>query len=116
MDGRFLSEARQAGKAARTRARLMDAAVSLFARDGFAAVSVNEIARQADVANGTFYTHFKDRDEIAALVALTIAGRVVRQLDDLMADVDDAVERTSLATRRFIDLGVSEPDWGGALF
>ena len=116
VDGLFSQEASLLGKSARTRARLMDAAAQLFAQKGFEAVSVNEIARAADVVNGTFYVHFRDKDEITGAVAFRIASEVVRQLDAAMADVDDAVERTSMATRRFIDLASSEPDWGGALF
>lgn len=114
--GLFVSEAVLLGKSARTRARLMDAAAQLFARQGFEAVSVNEIARVAEVANGTFYVHFRDKDEIAGAVAFGIAQEVVRQLDEAMTDIDDAMERTSMATRRFIDLAGSEPDCGGALF
>lgn len=114
--GPFVSAARHLGKRARTRARLMDTAAGLFAREGFEATSVNEIARLAGVANGTFYAHFKDKDEIAAAVAFGIANDVVRQLDEVMIDIDDAVERTSLATRRFIELASSNPDWGWALF
>jgi AcrR family transcriptional regulator len=94
----------------------MDAAVSVFARDGFEAASVNEIARAADVVNGTFYVHFKDKDDIAAAVAFRIATDVTRQLDEAMVDIDDAIERTSTATRRFIALASAEPEWGWALF
>lgn len=114
--GLFLDEARNLGKSARTRARLMDAAVRLFARDGFEAASVNEIAKLADVANGTFYVHFRSKEEIAAAVTFGIAQGVVRQLDEAMGDVTDALERISMATRRFIDLAASSPDWGRALF
>ena len=113
--GLFGGGAAHLGKSARTRARLMDAAVELFARDGFEAASVNEIARRADVANGTFYVHFRDKEAIASEVALAIAGGVTRQLDEAMAGIDDAVERTSMATRRFIELASSVPDWGRAL-
>ena len=112
----FLDGARKLGKGARTRARLMDAAARLFARDGFEAASVNEITRVADVANGTFYVHFRDKDEIAVAVSFAVAQHVVRQLDAAMSDVDDAVERVSLATRRFVDLAISQPDWGRVLF
>lgn len=114
--GRFASEARELGKSARTRARLMDAAVRIFARDGFEAASVNEIARAADVVNGTFYLHFKDKHDIAAAVAFRIAADVAHQLDRAMEDIDDAAERTSCATRRFVDLASAQPDWGWALF
>ena len=113
--GMFSSEARNLGKRERTRARLMDAAVGIFARSGYESASVNEIARAADVANGTFYLHFKDKDAIVAAVAMRIAGDVVRQIDLAMKDIDDAIERTSCATRQFIDLACSEPQWGWAL-
>lgn len=115
IDDLFGGQVRELGKSARTRARLMDAAVKLFARDGFEAVSVNEIAKVADVANGTFYTHFKDKDEIAAAVAFGIAERVALRLAEAMVDVDDAIERVCLGTRQFIELACSHPDWGRAL-
>ena len=113
--GLFGGEARHLGKSARTRARLMDAAVQLFSRQGFEAASVNEIAKLAEVANGTFYAHFRDKDEIATAVAFGVAEQVVSQIHAAMADIEDAVLRSSLGTRRFIDLAASHPDWGGAL-
>jgi AcrR family transcriptional regulator len=86
----FAGEAQQLGKSARTRARLMDAAVAIFARDGF-------------------YVHFKDKDDIAAAVAFRIATDVTRKLDEAMAGMDDAVERTSTATRRFVEFLAARP-------
>jgi AcrR family transcriptional regulator len=114
--GIFFSEARDQGKSARTRARLMDAAVAVFARIGFEAASVNEIAQAAGVANGTFYLHFKDKEEIASVVSHCIAGTIVWQLDEAMAGIDDAVERVAFATRQCIDIACSEPEWGWAFF
>jgi len=113
--GLFGGGAAHLGKSARTRPKLMGAAARLFARSGAEAAAVHERAQPADVANGTFYVHFRDKDAIGAEVALAIAQNVTRQLDEAMAGVDDAIERTSMATRRFIDLAASEPDWGHAL-
>lgn len=115
MSGLFTERARQAGKRARTRARLMDAAVEIFARQGIEAASVNAIAQAAEVANGTFYNHFGDKDEIAGVVAFAIAGEVTRRLDEAMAGIEDAAERTSFGTRQFIALATSAPTWGRAL-
>ncbi len=114
--GLFANAARNLGKSERTRARLMDAAVGIFAREGYEAASVNRIAQAADVVNGTFYLHFKDKDEIAATVAYGVAAGITRQLDDAMADIEDAIERTSTATRRFIEFASAQPEWGWALF
>jgi AcrR family transcriptional regulator len=113
--GPFAQEARHLGKSARTRARLMDAAVGIFAREGFEAASVNRIAQAAEVVNGTFYIHFKDKNDIANAVTYRIAADIARQLDEAMTDLDDAAERTSTATRRFIEFGVAQPEWGLAL-
>jgi AcrR family transcriptional regulator len=114
--GPFASKARKLGKSARTRARLMDAATALFAAEGFEAASVNRIALAAEVVNGTFYRHFRDKDEIAAAVAFEIAGETARRLDAAMADLDDAVLRVATATRRFVELAQARPEWGMALF
>lgn len=111
----FTDRARDQGKRARTRAQLMDAAVGVFARQGIEAASVNEIAQAAGVANGTFYNHFKDKDEIVGVVAFAIAGEVAERLDEAMHGLEDAAERTSFATRQFIELATSAPDWGRSL-
>jgi AcrR family transcriptional regulator len=115
MIGVFASQARERQKSARTRARLMDAAVEVFARRGIDAASVNEIAQAADVANGTFYNHFKHKDEIVGVVAFRIAGDVVRRIDQAMLDLEDPAERTSFATRQFVEIATATPEWGWAL-
>lgn len=113
--GLFANAVRDLGKSERTRARLMDAAVGIFAREGYEAASVNRIAQAADVVNGTFYLHFKDKDDIAAAVAYRIAADIARQLNEAMTDIEDAVERNSTATRRFIEFASARPEWGWAL-
>jgi AcrR family transcriptional regulator len=53
---------------AATRTRLLDAALLLFARDGFANTSVKAIAAEAGLATGLLYSHFPSKD--ALLLAL----------------------------------------------
>jgi AcrR family transcriptional regulator len=113
--GIFGAEARSEGKRARTRARLMDAAVEVFARRGVERASANEIAQAADVSNGTFYNHFRDKDDIVTAVAFRIAGDVVRRVDEAMAGLDDAAERVAFGTRQIVELGASQAEWGHAL-
>jgi AcrR family transcriptional regulator len=45
-------------KKERTRREIYEAAMSLFARKGFAAVTIAEICDAADVGRGTFFLHF----------------------------------------------------------
>jgi AcrR family transcriptional regulator len=48
----------------RTRARLLEAARTVFERDGFIDARISDIAKAAHVAHGTFYTHFDTKIEI----------------------------------------------------
>lgn len=57
---------RIARKRARTRTELLAAARKVFAAHGFHEASIAEITTQADVGVGTFYLHFRDKDEIFA--------------------------------------------------
>jgi AcrR family transcriptional regulator len=90
----------------------MDAAVDVLARDGFEGASVNEIAREADVANGTFYVHFKDKEAITVAVSAQIVSDLTDQIDQAMVEIDDAIERFSFATRQFIEFAHGLPQWG----
>jgi TetR/AcrR family fatty acid metabolism transcriptional regulator len=47
-----------------THARVFEAAVRLFARQGYAATSVEQITREAGVAKGTFFIHFATKDAV----------------------------------------------------
>lgn len=46
------------------RQKIMDAAVSVFAQKGFYNSTVADVAREADVADGTIYLYFKNKDDL----------------------------------------------------
>ncbi len=53
---------RQAGR--RNVARLLDAALTVFAEQGYHAARVDDICRVADVAHGTFYLYFASKEDV----------------------------------------------------
>jgi AcrR family transcriptional regulator len=57
-----------AGRRERTkaanRASILDAAREVFAEHGYEAASVRDIIRGTDLASGTFYNYFPDKDAI----------------------------------------------------
>ncbi|HKC50989.1 MAG TPA: TetR/AcrR family transcriptional regulator [Myxococcota bacterium] len=63
---------RRERRKAETRGKLLGAARSLFATDGYDATRPQDIARAADLAIGTFYVHFPDKR--AAFLAFTDAA------------------------------------------
>ncbi len=52
------------GKAERTRARILTAALELFATDGYEKTTVAQIASAAGVTEMTFYRHFGTKDQL----------------------------------------------------
>jgi AcrR family transcriptional regulator len=65
--GRERAGRREQNKA-ENRAALLKAARSVFAEMGYGAAGVRDIVRRTDLASGTFYNYFKDKDEIFAAV------------------------------------------------
>lgn len=85
--GRPRSRARPVGD---KRNRILDAAFRVFARKGFHATRVSEIAKAAGVADGTIYLYFKSKD---ALLVSLFEHRVER----LLAFLDTELPRTDSA-------------------
>lgn len=60
-------------RADRTRQKLLSAALEVFTEFGLDATTIEEITQRADLGKGTFYRHFRDKEEIATyLVDLSI--------------------------------------------
>jgi AcrR family transcriptional regulator len=55
---------RRERKKRETRLRLMEAALELFQKNGYDDTTVQQIARAADVAKGTFFNYFATKDAI----------------------------------------------------
>ena len=51
-------------KAAARRDAILDAALDEFSVRGFAATRLDDVAKRADVAKGTIYLHFKDKESL----------------------------------------------------
>lgn len=55
-----------------TQKAIVEAAAELFARDGFGATSLDDIAAVLGVTKGAFYYHVKNKEEILRLIYLTV--------------------------------------------
>lgn len=78
-------------KSDETRARIFDAAIELFRRNGFAQTTMREIAAEAKVALGAAYYYFESKDSI-----------VLAFYEQAQRDLDPVLERSLEGSR---DLG-----------
>ncbi len=103
------------GKRSRTRRRLTDAALKLMSHQGIVATSVSEIASAAEVANGTFYLHFRNKSEIVAAVCQGVTLAMHSEMDGRSLAIEDGAARVLFATQQFIEIAADEPTWGHLL-
>jgi len=80
------------------RARILAAARELFAKQGFEATTVDEIARVADVASATFFNHFQSKQALLGLMA----GEVFETLRAMTAQHLEGPGSSVEKLRRFI--------------
>jgi len=64
LDQMLLLRYRPENQPADKRQRILQAAVQAFSEKGYAEVTIAEIARKADVANGTIYEYFKNKEDV----------------------------------------------------
>ena len=109
---RFRNSAVNQEKAERTKALLMDAAMSVFAERGIEAAPISAITNLARVANGTFYYHWKDKAEFVDHVGHAVAASIVNQVDQAMVAISNGAKRVAIGTQLFIRIAAAEPTWG----
>jgi AcrR family transcriptional regulator len=86
-----------------TRARLLELATEVFAAEGYAAVSVRDLARRSGLTTGAIYAHFLNKAE---LLVEAIDARVE-------ADVDRSREPADTTFREYLaELNRRYPDRG----
>lgn len=90
------------------RARILSAAERIFARHGFFAARVTEIAKEAGVADGTIYLYFKSKDDLL----ISLFERRMSQVNDALraaiAEVPPA-ERLRAFIKTYLRLVHDEP-------
>jgi AcrR family transcriptional regulator len=93
----------------RNRAALLGAAETLFAARGVDGVSVDEIVGAADLAKGTFYNHFTDKEALAREIQRAVRAEVETRVEAANAGVADPAERVARALMVFARFALEAP-------
>jgi AcrR family transcriptional regulator len=73
-------------KGARTRARLVEAAKSVFEEHGLLDARIADIAERAGVSYGAFYHYFDSKETLFREVAIEVDGRLRAPMEDVIFD------------------------------
>jgi AcrR family transcriptional regulator len=77
-----------------TRARLLDAARQVFARRGYHAASLEEIAREAGATTGAIYSNFAGKEELFLALFEDHVASQIRKYRDIFAHATNVEERS----------------------
>src|SRR4051794_29006771 len=97
-----------AERAGDKRERILSAAERIFARHGFFAAKVSDVAKEAGVADGTIYLYFKSKDDLL----ISYFERRMQQLNGTLAAETAAVpprEQLHTFIRTYLRLVHDEP-------
>ncbi|MFI5590964.1 TetR/AcrR family transcriptional regulator [Amycolatopsis sp. NPDC051758] len=96
---------------AETRRRIITAATTVFAREGIAATSLNDVAAEAGLTKGAVYSNFTGRDD---LVLTIMEEHIVERMDRatrVFAELADLDEATAEAGTRLLEGIDSDATW-----
>lgn len=87
-----------------TRAVLLAAARRLFAENGFAGTSTEEVVRTAEVTRGALYHHFADKEALFRAVFEEVEAEVCRSVIEAAGKATDPLDALLRGTRAYLDL------------
>lgn len=113
---RATPDAAEAGRSARKRRAIMEAATALFLRDGYRSTSMDQVAADAAVSKQTVYKQFADKEQLFRDIVLGVTGNseaIIAGMTSTLraAEVTSQAELRTVLTDlagRYID-GVLQP-------
>lgn len=105
----------KAGRAQRTREALIRAGRELFSERPVDAVAIDDIVQAADVAKGSFYNHFPDKEALAKELSDIARASIEDMAATLSVGVADPAERVARAICAFARQAVENPVGVGAM-
>jgi len=92
------------------RQEILDAARTLFAKEGFDSVSIRKIADRIEYSPGTIYLYFKDKSDIFDTLCEETFGKLCRRLGAIVEDRGDPLDKLRRAGRAYIDFALENPN------
>lgn len=89
--------------------RILKAAITVFARNGFFNSRISEIAREADVADGTIYLYFKNKDDILISIFEESLEEIIGSVKARLAGKATALEKLREFIRCHLEQTMENP-------
>ena len=91
--------------------RIINAALKVFAKKGFYNSRVSEIAKEAEVADGTIYLYFKNKDDILISVFETEMKKMIINMKKELSKCHDPVEKIRIFAFQHLNMITENQEW-----
>ena len=98
-----------------SREKILDAAEGLFAKRGYAAVGLREVAEVVGLGKSSLFHHFRSKPQLYAAVAARILVRIEARVVQAVAGGGDAVERLERWLDEVVDVLAENPTYARLL-
>jgi AcrR family transcriptional regulator len=95
----------------RTEARILDAALRVFAEKGPDAPVVDDFVRAAGISRGTFYNHYDGVGRLLDATSVWTTGAAVASIERALQGIDDRAVRFGTGIRLFLEKARADPVW-----
>jgi len=92
------------------REEILDAARTLFVKEGYEHVSIRKIAEKVEYAPGTIYLYFRDKAEILDRICEETFARLAIRLEAISRDQADPLDCLRRGLRTYVQFGVDNPN------
>lgn len=109
----------QPAKQDRSRRRqqeILDAAVTVFARDGIARARITDVAAQAEVPLSSVYDYYPSKEDLAYAIPATRMGAFYAEFLERARSIPTARERLRLYLWLTADFAERNPEWARILY
>src|SRR5689334_15238479 len=93
---------RRAREKENIREEILDAARTLFVKDGYEHVSIRKIAEKAEYAPGTIYLYFKDKAEILDRISEETFAKLAQRMHAINKDQISPIDALRRGLRTYI--------------
>jgi AcrR family transcriptional regulator len=97
-------------RAPERREQIVLAAAAVLGRDGYAATTLKQIAREADVAPGLLHYYFRSKDDLLIAVIEALFHRFIEEWQESVDGLSDPFDRISAAIDRFARICAERPE------
>jgi AcrR family transcriptional regulator len=104
------SKQRRAREKEGLREEILDAARTLFVKEGYESVSIRKLADKIEYAPGTIYLYFRDKAEILDRICEETFAKLIVRMQAIEHDTAAPLDKLRRGLRTYIQFGLDNPN------